>query len=169
MSDASNDGGPGLFRQLLQQGTRLLQEGQSEQALPLLRRAHELKPENLDAALNLSGAYILAGQFKKAIPVLETLREQEPRNPMVWTNLGAAYLGNPVLASDKQQQEAVAAFERALELDPEAPSVAYNIGLIYRDRQERTEAIRWFRRAVATNPRDRDAQNILERLLAEEE
>ncbi|HSM59063.1 MAG TPA: tetratricopeptide repeat protein [Candidatus Sulfomarinibacteraceae bacterium] len=157
------------FRQLLLQGTRLLKQGRSKKALPLLQRAHEIKPQNPDAALNLSGAYILSGQFKKAIPILEGLREQEPRNAMVWTNLGAAYLGNPVLATDDQQQEAVAAFERALELDPDAPSVAYNIGLIFRDRQDRAKAIRWFRRAVETNPQDRHAQNILEKLLAEEE
>ncbi|MFW6182525.1 MAG: tetratricopeptide repeat protein [Chloroflexota bacterium] len=157
------------FRQLLLQGTRLLKQGRSQKALPLLERAHEIRPQNADAMLNLSGAYILSGQFKKAIPILEDLREHEPRNAMVWTNLGAAYLGNPVLATDQQQRDAVAAFERALELDPDAPSVAYNIGLIYRDRKERAEAIRWFQRALDTNPKDRHAQNILEKLLAEEE
>jgi tetratricopeptide (TPR) repeat protein len=86
---------------------------------------------------------------------------------MIWTNLGAAYLGNPVLATDAQQQQAIAAFEQALALNPAAPSVAYNIGLIYRDRQENEQAIHWFRRAVQTNPRDKDARRILKRLLNE--
>lgn len=52
-----------------------------------------LKPEHLDASLNLSGAYILTKKFKQAVRLLETLREQAPDNAMVWTNLGAAYLG----------------------------------------------------------------------------
>ncbi|NIP52669.1 MAG: tetratricopeptide repeat protein, partial [Aliifodinibius sp.] len=91
-------------------------------------------------------------KFRKAVPILETLSEYEPDNAMVWTNLGAAYLGNPVLAMDKQQLKAIAAFEQALEIDPIAPNVAYNIGLIYRDRQEHEEAIYWFRQAIKANP-----------------
>jgi len=71
---------------------------------------------------------------------------------MVWTNLGAAYLGNPILAKDEDQQRAIAAFKQALKLNPTAPNVAYNLGLIHRDRQEKDEALYWFRQAVKTNP-----------------
>jgi len=45
--------------------------------------------------------------------------------------------------------------------------VAYNLGLIYRDRNDRGRAIRWFTRAVQANPLDGDARRILERLKAE--
>lgn len=147
----------------------MLKAGKHSQALPLLERAYERDPQDLDAALNLSGAYILSGDFKEAISVLEDLREQAPENPMVWTNLGAAYLGNPVLATDEQQREAIEAFRQAYELDPEAPSVAYNTGLIYRDRQEQEKAVKWFRRALEANPDDDDARRILQRLLDEED
>jgi tetratricopeptide (TPR) repeat protein len=152
------------FVNLLRLGTRLLRQGKSEDALPLLRRAHELEPDNFDAALNLSGAYILQKKFRKAVPLLETLRDEEPDNAMVWTNLGAAYLGNPVLATDEQQQKAIDAFKQALELQPDARNVAYNIGLVYRDRRETGEAIRWFERALEINPDDEHARNILEKL-----
>lgn len=154
---------------LVRVGTRLLRERKTAEALPLLLEAYRLDSDNLDAALNLSSAYILAGKFSKARVILEKLRDQHPQNAMVWTNLGAAYLGNPVLATDKSQRRAIDAFERALVIDPVAPSVAYNLGLIYRDRQEQEQAIKWFRRAVQTNPADRDAQRILARLLTEEE
>jgi tetratricopeptide (TPR) repeat protein len=85
----------------------------------------------------------------------------------VWTNLGAAYLGNPVLATDEQQRKAIGAFRQAYELDPRTPSVAYNIGLIYRDRKALAKALKWFRRALEADPHDRDARNILQRLLRE--
>ena len=84
-----------------------------------------------------------------------------------WTNLGAAYLGNPVLATAEQQDKAIAAFERALECDPVAPHVAYNLGLIYRDRNDRDRAIHWFTRALQADPLDRDARRILEKLKVE--
>lgn len=86
---------------------------------------------------------------------------------MVWINLGAAYLGNPVLAGDREQRLAISAFEKALEIDPAAPSVAYNIGLIYRDRKDNDLASYWFNEAVKQNPMDKDARRILKRINTE--
>lgn len=152
------------FRALFRRGTQLLQRGQAEKAVELLARAHQLNPEHVDAALNLSGAYILTKKFKQAIAVLFPFTESEPDHVMVWTNLGAAYLGNPVLARNEEQQRAISAFKRALEIDPAAPNVAYNLGLIYRDRQEIETAVYWFSQALQANPNDQDARRILQRL-----
>lgn len=164
MSSESHD-----FRELLVSGTRLLRKGKAAKAVPLLQEAYEIDSHNLDAALNYGGALILSGQFRKAVPVLETLRESEPQNAMVWTNLGAAYLGNPVLATEEQQDQAIEAFKRALALDPHAPSVAYNLGLIYRDREEYGEAIRWLQRALHSKPADKHARALLKRLKDQEQ
>ncbi len=106
----------------------------------------------------------MAGRHKKAIPLLEAARDAEPGNAMVWINLGAAYLGNPVLATDEQQTRAIEAFEKALELNPVAPSVHYNLGLIYIDRKEPDLALAAFRQAVQTDPMDRDARLWIRRL-----
>lgn len=141
-----------------------LQRGNFDDATNALERLYAVAPENQDVALNLSAAYILRKQFRQAIPVLETLREQQPDNAMVYTNLGAAYLGNPVLATDEMQLQAIAAFKQALALDPAAPNVAYNIGLIFKDRRETDEAIRWFQRALRTNSADKDARAWIRKL-----
>lgn len=146
------------FFNLLNQGTEALHKGQISRAVKLLTRAHGLDEANVDAALNLGGAYILSKKFSRAVAILEPLSQRDPHNPMVWTNLGAAYLGNPVLSRDEEQLCAIAAFERALELNPATPNVAYNLGLIYRDRQEYDQALHWFRRALQANPNDRDAR-----------
>ncbi len=92
------------------------------------------------------------------------LSKRDPHNAMVWTNLGAAWLGNPVLADDSDQQRAIAAFERALELNPVTPTVAYNLGLIYFDRKEFDRALHWFKKAVQANPNDRDARQYIAKL-----
>ena len=155
------------FDRELNWGARLLSEGKAGQAQAILERLYQMRPDRSAVAINLGGAYILGGQFKRAVPILEAVVEREPDNAMVWTNLGAAYLGNPVLATTEQQDRAIAAFERALEYDPAAPHVAYNIGLIYRDRDDRERAIYWFTRALQADPLDADARRILERLKAE--
>jgi tetratricopeptide (TPR) repeat protein len=152
------------FQNALREGTRLLHAGKTHAALRHLKRAHDLAPDHPNAALNLAGAYILAGRFRQAVPILETLAERTPDNPAVWINLGAAYLGNPILASDEQQRQAIDAFRRALELDAQSPSVHYNIGLIHRDRGEREEAIAMFRMALEVNPDDHDAHRLLKKL-----
>lgn len=152
------------FVNLLQRGTQALHKGQVARATQLLERAHRLEPENADVALNLAGAYILSKKFTRAVTILEPLSERQPHNPMVWLNLGAAYLGNPVLARDEDHQRAIAAFEKAIELDPGAPNAAYNLGLIHLDRQDTEQALHWFRRALQTKPHDRDAQSYIKRL-----
>lgn len=154
------------FQAAFVKGTKLLHKGKPADAVPLLERAYILRPQHLDTGINLAGAYILNKKFRKAVRVLQPLSEQYPESPMLWTNLGAALLGNPVLAGDEQQMNAIEAFERALALDPVAPSVAYNIGLIYRDRGETSKAIEWFEKALQHNPRDKHARNIISNLEA---
>jgi len=145
-------------------GTELLHQGRAAEAVPHLELALKIKPGDLDSIINLSGAYIMTKKFKKAVTILERFAEQYPDHTSIWINLGAAYLGNPILARDQEQVRAIAAFEHALEIDPVAHSVAYNIGLIYRDRREKEKAIRWFRQAVMHNPQDRDARKLLKKM-----
>jgi Flp pilus assembly protein TadD len=163
-AESTND-----FETCFKEGTRLLHQGKTSGAVPLLEKAHELQPQNADAAINLAGAYILTKKFRRARSILESLSEAEPDNPMVWINLGAAYLGNPVLAASEDQLRAIDAFKQALKLNPVAPHAAYNIGLIYRDRHENEEAKAWFAKAVQANPGDNDARSLLARLDAEDD
>jgi Flp pilus assembly protein TadD len=152
------------FEALFQRGTDFLMDGKAKQALPLLESAYEMDGEHFQVRLNLAGAYILNGKFKKAVPVLEQLRNEGEPNAHVWQNLGAAYLGNPILATTKQQDKAIAAFEKALEINPIAPNVAYNIALIYRDRKDKGKASYWFTRAIQADPIDSDARRNLAKL-----
>lgn len=154
------------FDAIFRKGTSLLHAGKAEEAVPLLRQAYQMQSENVDVAINLSGALILVRKFKQAIKVLEPVAELAPDNGMVWINLGAAYLGNPVLARDKEQLASISAFKKALAIDPAAPSSAYNIGLICEDRKENEEAIKWFEKALQVNPHDDHAGRKLNRLKA---
>lgn len=156
-----------LFNEAFRRGTQMLHQGQAKESVPYLEQAYTLQPDNVDAAINLAGAYILSKKFSKAVGVLEPASREQPDHSQLWINLGAAYLGNPVLAREEEQVKAIAAFEHALQIDPIAPSVAYNIGLIYRDMGESDKAIHWFRQAVKHNPADKDARSLLNRLEAD--
>ncbi len=151
-------------RRLINQGASLLEEGKAVEAIPLLERACRLDGENVPALINLGGAYIMAGKHREAIPLLETARDAEPHNVMVWINLGAAYLGNPLLATPERQMKAISAFQRALELNPAAPNVHYNLGLIFVDRKQTDLAVAAFRQAIRVNPFDADARSWLRKL-----
>ena len=152
------------FEEAFLQGSTLLHQGLAMESVPYLEQAFALHPDELDVAINLSGAYIMTKKFKKAVAILEPVSRQMPDQSKIWINLGAAYLGNPVLAREVEQEKAIFAFERALEIDPIAPSVAYNIGIIYRDRRETDKAIHWFHQAVRHDPKDKDAISLLRRL-----
>jgi protein O-GlcNAc transferase len=158
-----------LGQRLINRGARLLEEGRAQEAISYLERANELSSDDAAVLINLGGAYVMAGRHRDAVPILERACDIEPDNAMIWINLGAAYLGNPVIATDKQQMRAIGAFEKALELNPGAPNVHYNLGLIFVDRGETELAVAAFRRALQTNPFDGDARHWLQKLQAEEE
>lgn len=151
-------------RRLATEGAHLLASKRPAEAAVFLVRAWELDPHDASIAINLGGAYILQGKHKQAIPILEAASHLEPNNPMVWTNLAAAYLGKLPLAGPEEQEQAIAAYEKVLVLDPKAPHVHYNLGLIYLDRHDTIQASLHFMNALAVDPNDRDAQLWLDRI-----
>lgn len=154
-----------LYR-LINEGARLLSQRKAKEAAVVLERAYRLDPDNVDVKVNLGGAYILLGRFQEAVPLLEEAARQAPDNEMVWTNLAAAYLGPLEEASPEQEEAAIAAFKRALQANPKAPHVDYNLGLIYLKRGDLVAALTHFRRAREVNPVDRDAEYYIRKIQA---
>ncbi len=146
-----------LGHDLLMEGARLLSQRRPAEAAERLEKAATLLPDDVDVAINLAGAHILQRRYNKAVPILERASDLAPTNAMVWINLAAAHLGRLELSGSEQQERAIAAYERALELDPGAPHVHYNLGLIYKDRNDWSRAQAQFRQALEVNPADDDA------------
>ncbi len=151
-------------RELVNQGARLLSLRRPGEAAKVLEEAYALAPEDIEVAINLGGAYIMQERFAQAISVLEAASKRAPDNSMVWTNLAAAYLGRLESSTREMQDKAIAAFEQALRVDPTAPNVNYNLGLIYKQRGDWERACAHFWRALEVNPQDRDAQWWLDRI-----
>jgi len=151
-------------RRLVGEGAQLLAAKRPGEAIPKLQEALALAPHNIAAAINLGGAFILQGKHEQAVPALELASRLEPDNAMIWSNLAAAYLGKLPFSTQTHQDRAIAAYERALAVDPRAPNVHYNLGLIYLERNELARAAALFYSALETDPNDRDAQLWLERM-----
>lgn len=149
---------------LLNEAAHLLHQHRPGEAVTRLEEARQLAPENVMLAINLGGAYIMQGKHRRAVPILEEASRLEPDNPMIWTNLAAAYLGRLELSTRDVQDRAIVAFERALQIDPMAPNINYNLGLIYQERGDIERACAHFARAVEINPDDRDARTWYQRL-----
>lgn len=155
------------FNRALAEGAWLLRTNQPAAAVDKLLPLYEQAPSNPDVAINLGGAYILLAKWNKAVRVLSKAVELHPNNAMLWSNLGAAYLGRLELAGPQQQQRAIHAYTRALEVDPAARNVNYHLGLIHQSRGDLAEAIVCFKRELALNPADKDAQFWINRLTAQ--
>lgn len=152
------------FKVTLNASARLLRSNRPKEATGLLRQLYAQNPAVPDVAINLGGAYILQGLFDEAVAVLEVASRTFGQNPMVWINLAAAYLGPLEESTTEQQDRAIQAYQRALQVDPKAPNVYYHLGLIYHQREERSRAIASFQRALKANPGDKDARQWLQDL-----
>ena len=151
-------------RRLLNEGAELLRQRRPKDAADQLGLAWQLDPTLIEVAINLGGAYVMQGRYAEAVKVLEDASHIQPDNVMIWINLAAAYLGPLETSDDGGQQRAIVAFEKALSLDPEAPSVNYNLGLIYAQRGETERAAAHFWRALDLDSSDNDARIRLRQL-----
>lgn len=151
-------------RHMLVESARLLSQGRPGEAESKLLVLQETYPGNPDIAINLGGAYILQRRWNKAVDVLKLAVKAHPENGMLWTNLAAAELGVLESSGPQQQERAIAAYERVLELDPSAPNVHYHLGLIYKERGDLNRATAMFRLALEVQPGDQDAQHWIDRI-----
>lgn len=152
------------FHRTLNQSALLLSQNRPGEAVNLLLPLYQIAPEHPDVLINLSGAYVLQRRWNKAVELLTEAVTHHPHNAMLWMNLGAAELGRLETAGPRQQERAIAAFQRAIQADAETPNAHYHLGLIYKERGELQRAATFFQRALEVNPSDRDARAWLDRL-----
>lgn len=152
------------FRRTLNESARLLSQNRPGEALERLLPLEKTKPADPDVAINIGGAYILQRKWDRAVRVLRKAVDAHPQNAALWSNLGAAELGRLETSGPRQQERAIAAYERALQVDPVAPNVHYHLGLIYKHRGELIRASAFFQRALEVSPADRDARFWLDKM-----
>jgi tetratricopeptide (TPR) repeat protein len=116
-------------------------ESELEQALALDSRFEQAK-------FYLADARLMDGEPGKALPLLEDLTKQQPRNVRAEVDLGKALEGL------NRPDEAVAAYQRALKIDPRQPETHYQLAQLYRKLGRNPES----RRELALAERLRQAK-----------
>lgn len=79
-----------------------------------------------------------------AVKILDAVIAREPENVMAWRTLGVA------LTQTKEYGRALAALQKALDLQPGTPIVLYNIGAVHALQGQPDRAFEWLERVRAT-------------------
>ncbi len=140
-------------------------------AIAELRQVVQLRPDIVEARINLAAFMLEAGNAADAVPLLEGALVFEPANPLIHLNLGDAYRlqGRP--------DEALKQLDWVTKAAPNLAQTYYNIGLVYlfseaitgvTDAQAADSAIAAFERYLEMQSSARpiagdDAQQLLKR------
>ncbi len=98
---------------------------QPDSALAYYRLAYRAEPDSTSSTLNLAVNLNRRGNRAEAIGILRELLASHPDNFPALRNLGNW------LAIENQHEEAALYYNRALEINPNAPNVHYNLGRLY--------------------------------------
>ena len=132
-------------------------EGQSENAIAVLRDAWARSPENDAIAGKLGELLIRDDRLNEAKSVLRRIQKIAPDKPNVLHNLGVVYLrqGKPGRAARY--------FHKTLEEKPDWTLALFNLGLAYEDRSKPEKAKAIYLRISKIEPNSPLAKRALER------
>jgi tetratricopeptide (TPR) repeat protein len=131
----------------VQRAHELFKQGRAKEALALLRPLLQRKGEVHGDVYALAAACLGAeGEYAEAAQVDRMRCEAEPRNPQAWNSLGYD------LFHADDLDNALEAFERAIELEPNRASTYFNLARIAARMGDKSKAIEHFARAVELQP-----------------
>lgn len=108
-----------------------------------------LKPEYFEGNFNLGAVYLEHDQPAKAVPYLKQAIATKPEKIEAYYNLADAYF------KSNQAEEAIATYKQIMQLRPNSSHPVYKIGTVYgRLLQNLDEAIVWFNKAIAIDPKE---------------
>jgi protein O-GlcNAc transferase len=129
-------------------------------ALPALREATVLRPDDAEAHSNLASALVAVGRAAEAESAARHALALDPGLAAAWDNLGVA------LAAQQQLAAAEFACRQALERDPACARAWHHLALVLRDAQRGDEARAAIRTAIERDPRNAEYPSLLGALYA---
>ena len=111
------------------------------QLLDIRKKNWELDKDNLEKAWVYASECIRAQDYQRAIEPLEFLVQKSPDTENYWNQLATAY--NKV----GRLQDAEAAYQKLLKIDPNNKDFYFNLGLIYKEQGKLSKARQYFETA----------------------
>lgn len=163
-----------------------LKQDNYQAASPLLRKVLAAKPDHLQAKELLATTQIFTGEVDSAVKTLESLRSAENTGTLYFLSVGylkqgrkaearraiedlfaklkpaqASFLAGRAYYESAIFDEAVAALEKARDLDPQLPGVWRELGKAYVSLRKSAEARAALAEAVKHAPEDEEASYFL--------
>ena len=136
--------GAGMLWKIL--SVALLRQGKD--ALPALRKAAEVLPQDAEAHANLGSELRAGGEWDAALESLRRSLALEPRNADVLIEAA------DIERARGRARAAVELYQRALQLDPRRPDAHNNLGNAFLELGQPEPAVRCYRQALAIRPDD---------------
>src|SRR5205807_6661113 len=127
-------------------GVALLEQYKYKEGAESFTRALQLDPKLLIARINLSIALFNVPDLPGAQREAEKAIAQNPNAPQPHYILGL------IAKSQNHTDDAIAAFQRVLKIDPNDVGASVNVGQLYSQQRKYPEAITAFRTAIAVEP-----------------
>ena len=127
-------------------GVAQLEQFDYRQGAESFRRALALDSQLKIAQINLAIALFNAQEIEAALTTAQTAAKSAPESPQPFYILGL------IAKNQNRTDDAVAAFKRVLEVDPNDVGANVNLGQIYAAQRKYTEAIAAFRQAIESEP-----------------
>ncbi len=134
-----------------------------EKAKENFSKAKELKPDYIDASIQLALVYEQENNAEEAIKQMEVLVTSFPLNVEAIFQLGRLYLNN------NQVDKAIAQFEKSVQLFPSHSNSLYSLGLAYQKKGQTDKALAYFERVLELNPGNADVISKINNLTQTEE
>jgi serine/threonine protein kinase/tetratricopeptide (TPR) repeat protein len=148
---------PKLFEPYYFYGRMLFSQGKLEEATKMYEQASVVNPDDFQATSLLAPAYKGLGRIADATNALaRTLRTIEKHLELHPDDARAVYFGAGAYAQLGQRERAAEWAGRARDMDPEEPSILYNIACVYSNLGRIEEAIDCLEKAVQHGFSDKD-------------
>lgn len=157
---AAEPGNPATTQLL---GSLMVQDGRSQDAIPLLQDVLSKEPNNTTALGNMGTAYSRLKQFPQAIDCYMRALAIEPNSPDVARNLGS------VLLKARRFADAIPALKHALKLVPNNLASEMNLAIALLKTEQFAEAIPYFEKVLQKQPDHRQALAGLGQVLLKDE
>lgn len=151
-------------KEMKDNAVKLMDEGQVDESIKILKEAQKLDPENLDLPYEMAFAYVLKKDYKEAVKILEKNLDHKNVTDQVYQLLGNSYdywekpekaieaydaglkkfpnsgklyleKGNVYLIK-KDYNKAIPLYEKGIEVDPNFPSNYYRLALLFCNSKE---------------------------------
>jgi tetratricopeptide (TPR) repeat protein len=102
-----------------------------------------------------------AGNLQLAQVLLQRATEVDPKNKYAWNNLGLTYFAM------RQDDKAIAAFQKQIDVNPYDEYAYNNLGRVYWNDRKYEEAVKAFNQQIENNPLDKFAHSNLGAMYSE--